>query len=244
MRCVVRGIALGVAATILALSWLALVTARPGNAKFWPPANGAPSTDIYLVSNGYHAGIVLPTAQLAEIAAQNGAAALAQVVESFGAYPFVEIGWGEEQFYAAVPTAARMTIGLAARALFRPGNASVLHVAGLPDHPRKVFPSADIVRLTLSEQGLLRMLKAIDATFARSGEPPSPQLLGRGLYRTSLFYRAHGSFHIFNVCNHWAADMLSAAGLPVTPVLDTVPAGLMFDLKFRAGLERMPGSQP
>jgi hypothetical protein len=88
------------------------------------------------------------------------------------------------------------------------------------------------------------MLKAIDKTFARNGEPPLPQVLGKGLYGPSLFYRADRSFHIFNVCNHWAADMLSAAGLPMTPVLDTVPAGLLLDLKMRAGLDALPGKQP
>jgi uncharacterized protein (TIGR02117 family) len=244
MRCVVRGLVLGVAVTILALAWLALITARPGNAKLWPPANGAPSTEIYLVSNGYHAGLVVPTAQLAEIARQNGAVALTNVAGRFSEFPYIEIGWGEEQFYAAVPTVAQVTFGLAVRALFYPGNSSVLHVVGVSDDPRKVFRSADIVRMDVSEPGFTGLLKAIDATFARSGEPPAPQALGKGLYGTSLFYRAQRSFHIFNVCNHWAADMLSAAGLPVTPVLDTVPIGLLLDLKMRAGLDRLSGPRP
>ncbi len=244
MRWFFRGLGVGVAATFIVFVALLLITARAGDPALWPPKEDAPSTDIYLVSNGYHAGLVLPTAQLAEIASRNDVSVLAVIAESFGSYPFIEIGWGEEQFYAAVPTAAQMTFGMAVRALFWPGNASVLHVAGLPDNPRQVFRQADIVRVALSEPGLVRMLKQIDATFARNGETPAPQLLGRGLYRTSLFYRAHGAFHVFNVCNHWAADMLSAAGLPVTPVLDTVPAGLLLDLKLRAGLERMPGSQP
>jgi hypothetical protein len=38
--------------------------------------------------------------------------------------------------------------------------------------------------------------------------------------------------------------MLAAGGLPVTPVLDTVPPGLLLDLKMRAGLDRMPGLTP
>jgi hypothetical protein len=34
--------------------------------------------------------------------------------------------------------------------------------------------------------------------------------------------------------------MLSAAGVPVTPVLDTVPAGLLLDLRWRSGLRPIP----
>lgn len=236
----------GYTLSVLALGMIVLAgaTARPGNPALWPPAPGAPTFDVFLISNGYHTGIAIPHAPLADFARQNGNAALATVAERFSGYPYVEIGWGEEQFYAAVPTVAHMTFGLAVKALFWPANASVLHVVGLQDEPRQVFRSADIVPVKLSEAGFAAMVKAIDGTFERSGAPPVPQVLGKGLYGPSLFYRAQRRFHIFNVCNHWAADMLSAAGLPATPVLDTVPAGMLFDLKTRAGLEPMPKPQP
>ena len=66
------------------------------------------------------------------------------------------------------------------------------------------------------------------------------------LLRNCIYYthKSQKPKRIFNVCNHWVSDMLSAAGLPVTPVLDTVPPGLLLDLKMRAGLERLPGAQP
>lgn len=246
MRRVLRGLALGsvigIAATVLVLAALTLFTARSGDAKLWPPAQGEPAVDIYLVSHGYHSGLVLPTALTSARAQWNGADMLAIVAEQFGAYPFIEIGWGEERFYASTPSAAQMSFGLAARALFLPGNASVLHVVGLHSPPREVFRHADIVRIRLSEAGFAAMLKKIDTTFAPAGETPMPQVLGKGLYGPSLFYRARPGFHVFNVCNHWAADMLSAAGLPVTPVVDTLSAGLLLDLKIRAGLDRMPGA--
>jgi hypothetical protein len=178
------------------------------------------------------------------MAQRNGNTALSLIAEQFGSYPFIEVGWGEERFYASVPTPDSLSLGIAVRALFQPGNRSVLHVVGLQDHPRKVFAAADMVRVPLSERGFGRMLSALDTSAALGGDPPALQGLGRGLYGPSLFFRANGSFHIFNVCNHWVGDMLAAAGLPVTPVLDTVPAGLLLDLKLRAGLDRMPGLQP
>lgn len=244
MRRLFRGIGYSLSGLALAVIVLAGATARPGNPALWPPKPGAPATEIFVVSHGYHAGLVFPTARLADAARRNGDDILARIAEQFGSYPFIEIGWGEAEFYASVPTVAQLSFGMVARALFRPGNSSVLHVVGLPDHPRKVFPSADMVPVTVSDDGLARILKAIDATFIRAGEPPAPQPLGRGLYGASLFFRANGVFHIFNVCNHWVADMLSVAGLPVTPVLDTVPPGLLLDLKWRAGFDRMPGVTP
>ena len=117
-----------------------------------------------------------------------------------------------------MPNASSLTVARALRALLVPGNPSVLHVVGLPDHPRKVFRSSDIVRVPLGEEGYSRMMRTIDASFARTGEPPAPQVLGQGLYGPSLFYRAVENFHLFNVCNHWVARQLSAAGLRPHPV--------------------------
>lgn len=244
MRRLFRGIGYGLSAVALAIIVLAGATARPRDPALWPPKPGEPVMEIFVVSHGYHAGIALSTAQLATAAQRNGDAALGLVAERFGGYPFIEVGWGEQDFYASVPTVADLSVGLAVRALFRPNNKSVLHVVGLPDAPRKVFASADIVRVGLSEAGFARMLSALNASFVLEGNPPALQTLGRGLYGPSLFFRANGNFHMFNVCNHFVAEMLSKAGLPVTPVLDTVPPGLLLDLKLRAGLDRMAGANP
>jgi uncharacterized protein (TIGR02117 family) len=244
MRRLIRVAGYGLSAAALAIVVLAGATARPGDPSIWPPTPGEPSMDVFVVSHGYHAGFALPTTQLAEAARRDGHAALLSVTERLGGFPFIEIGWGEEQFYASVPELSSLTPRLAVRALFNPHNASVLHVVALPDRPREVFPLADVVRIPLSAEGYARLVGAIEATFVMHGQQASPQILGRGLYRASLFYRANGSFSIFNVCNHWVADMLSAGGLPVTPVLDTIPAGLLLDLKLRAGLDRIRGPQP
>lgn len=245
MRRLFRGIGYGLSAIALAILVLAGATARPSNPDLWPPKPGEPATEIFVVSHGYHSGIALSTGQVAAVARKNGDLALSLLAERFGGYPFIEIGWGEQDFYASVPTVGDLQFGLAARALFRPDNKSVLHVVGLPDTPRAVFRSSDIVRVAVSEAGYARMLSALNATFALSdGAKGHLQVLGRGLYGPSLFFRADRAFHMFNVCNHFVADMLSAAGLPVTPVLDTVPPGLLLDLKLRAGLARMPEVQP
>jgi uncharacterized protein (TIGR02117 family) len=239
MRRLFRLTGYGLIAIVLAIVVVAIATARRGDPALWPPKADAPRIEIFVVDHGYHSGLAIPTAKLVETAQRNNDAALIRIAEQFGSYPYLEIGWGEQDFYASVPTVSDMSVGLALRALFAPGNRSVLHVVGLPDHPRKTFRSAGIVPVPLSEAGFARMLKALDGTFVQEGEPPSPQPLGRGLYGPSLFFRANGAFHIFKVCNHWVADMLSKAGVPVTPVLDTVPPGLLLDLKMRAGLDRL-----
>jgi len=50
------------------------------------------------------------------------------------------------------------------------------------------------------------------------------------------FFASREGFDLFHMCNHWTANLLGAAGLPTTPVLDTLPAGLRLSLELRAGL--------
>jgi uncharacterized protein (TIGR02117 family) len=213
-----------------------VLTARPGDATKYPAAPASRRIEIFVVSHGYHSGIVLPRAAMATVAGERGRSALIAIATRFAAYPWIELGWGEEEFYRSVPTAASLTFGLALRALFRPGNPSVMHVVGLAAPPVMSFPQSDVVRINLSESGFASLLDKIDDSFAGAARAQLPDDLGPGLYGPSLFFRADGSFNIFHVCNHWVADTLDAAGVPTSPVLSVHPAGMLLDLRWRSGL--------
>jgi uncharacterized protein (TIGR02117 family) len=236
LRLIGVGIAAAVFAMVVVLIGLAVLTARSGDPALWPSAAGEPRVEIFVVSHGYHSGLVLPRETLAQAAGRRGDAALATVSQRFAGFHWLEIGWGDEGFYRHVPDAASLTVGLTIRALFRPGNPSVVHVVGLPGHPREAFPSADLVRIELSSRGWARILDGLEASFNKGEGAAALEPLGPGLYGPSLFYRATGAFHIFNVCNHWVARLLSAAGVPTAPVLATLPSGLFLDLQWRTGL--------
>jgi uncharacterized protein (TIGR02117 family) len=229
----------GLAAVAAIFVAATLLTLRSGDRALYPVAAGSPAVTVFVVSHGYHAGIVLPRAALAEMASRRGYAALIAVATRFAAYPFLEMGWGDEGFYRSVPTLAALTIPMAARALFMPGNPSVLHVVGLSYPPRGAFPAADIIALDLSAEGFDRLLARLDATFAPGAGGPVEDA-GAGLYGPSRFYRARGTFNIFHVCNHWLADLLDVAGVPTAPVPATLPAGLLLDLEWRSGLRPLP----
>jgi uncharacterized protein (TIGR02117 family) len=232
------GLALVTAALLFAA--LTIATARWGDSSLWPPAAGAPITEIYIVNHGYHAGIAVPRAALAAHASRRGLSALGYVATRFADFDWLEIGWGDEGFYRYVPTVESLTAALALRALFRPGNPSVLHVVGVNNDPRAMFANSDLVPIGLSDAGFARVAAMLDSTFARRNDSVMPQELGPGLYGTSLFFRANDAFHLFNVCNHWIARVLDAAGIPTAPVLATLPFGLLLDLRWRSGLVPLP----
>jgi hypothetical protein len=60
--------------------------------------------------------------------------------------------------------------------------------------------------------------------------------LGTGLYGTSRFCRAKGSFHLFNTCHTWAARAFAATGTPVSTRVVTA-GGLISQLR-RNGCDR------
>ena len=240
MRKFARRVSLALVILLVAFVVATLATARRGDPALYPPAANAPSVRILLVHNGYHSGIALPRAAVARLAGERGHGALIAVTTRFAAYAWLEIGWGDEDFYRHVPTPGDLTLGRALRALFRPDSPSVLHVVGMSD-PRAQLVRAPMAELDLSTEGFGRLVAKVDATFAR-GANGLPQDLGPGLYGPSLFYRAIGHFHLGYVCTNWVADMLDAAGVPTAPVLATMPQGLFFDLSLRGGATMLPRS--
>jgi uncharacterized protein (TIGR02117 family) len=239
VRRILRWVAWSIGVLVAALVVAAIATARSGNASLYPPAADQPRVEVFIAAKIHHSGIVLPRLPLADAARRLSLPALAAVTTRFSGYERLEFGWGDEGFYTRVPTTKELTVWLALRALFRPGNASVLHVVGFALNPQMAYPTADLVVLSLGRDGFDRLARMLDATFARSGRGGTIEELGPGLSGPSLVFRTVGTFNLLRVCNHWTADLLDAAGVPTAPVLATLPQGLLWDLSRRAGATRV-----
>ena len=153
---------------------------------------------IWVVSNGWHSGIVLARADVPE-----------SIIPDIADFPharFFEFGWGDAEFYPAREAGA----WLALRAAF-PGPA-VMHVSGLPDHPARIWPNVTILSFAVNAEALRRLLDFLRNSFDRAGAGRAV-VSARGIYPFSLFYPATGRFHLFNTCNSWTAQALTAMGL-------------------------------
>ncbi len=156
-----------------------------------PPCE--PTRTLYVVSHGWHSGIVVERADLVS--------RVPALAADIGREGHVEIGWGEERFYQA-PEA---TLAMALRAvLWR--NASVLHVVAFTEAPRRYFAQSEVVEVRTDEPGYAAVLDFIAATFR-----PGLKRLGPSRYGKGWFYPAEGSFHLFNTCNRWVAEALQKA---------------------------------
>ena len=169
------------------------------------PAPGADEAykTIYLVSHGWHAGIVLWRADIPD------GIWPASVV--FSDTHYLEVGWGDSEYYQT----PEPHMGLILKAALLP-TASVLHIVGFSGAVPAYFPYSEIIRIELSAAGFERLARTIIASFARD-EAGRVKPLGPGLYGNSRFYLSGESYHLSNTCNVWTARALRSAGLPITP---------------------------
>ena len=173
--------------------------------ELYPPVENEPTLSVYLVSHGWHTGIVLRRAEVPP--------AIWPEAGDFSGAEYLEVGWGDRDYYQTREPGAWLTL----KAALWP-TPSVLHIVGFSDSVEKFFPASDIIRVELSSRGFEQLSGYIHAGYARDAAGQTIHL-GTSLYGDGRFYLSHEKFHLFNTCNVWSARGLRAAGLPVTPFL-------------------------
>jgi uncharacterized protein (TIGR02117 family) len=191
--------------------------ARPVDALYPPDPDRSDNKTVYVVNTyGWHAGIVIP---------KKDADPYLSAFDDFKDARYLEIGWGDAAYYQA----KEITFWLTIRAAFWPTD-SVLHVVALQAAPATHFSDSDVVALKLSEQGFIKLVEFIDNSFALD-ENREVVKLGSGLYGKSRFYRAKGTFYLFNNCNTWSADAIRASGFPISTFYVLTSDNMMYQLK-------------
>jgi len=218
---------IGGAALLLAV----LTTGGCAYFKDWQqlPAQAADETKIYVVSHGWHTGIVVSRAELGP--------QLAFIPGELGEAAFYEFGWGEKDFYEAPDN----TVWLALQAVLWVDD-STMHVVAVPEPPTTYFPSSETIELRLSTKGLEQLTLAIAASFAKDANGNSRSTRD-GLYGTSRFFDGVGKYYLFNTCNTWSARMLDVAGVPMTTVMTLTAGSVMRQAQWAAEKYRCCGGE-
>jgi uncharacterized protein (TIGR02117 family) len=167
------------------------------------PAPAGAERVVYLVSHGWHVGIAVPGAHVSPAVWPESA--------ELGEARYVEVGWGDADFYPASPG----TTGLALRAAFR-SHGSVLHVVAIDAPLADFFSESEIIAIAVSVGGFEGLTRFIHAHYARDAGG-RPIVVGPGSYGRSRFYRAVGRYRLLDNSNHWTAKALRAAGCPIEP---------------------------
>ncbi|MEM7188656.1 MAG: DUF2459 domain-containing protein [Pseudomonadota bacterium] len=210
--------------------WLSLV---PGDPKLFP-AKGDPHP-VWVVDHGWHTGIVIGQAELRaaaiRISRDDPAAGerLRWLATRFPAGEWLEIGWGDAEFYQSTPTIGDVDPMLGLTALFQ-STPSALHVVPGWGPPQGTFPASPHVQMPLSMDGFDAMARELAATIP---EPAPLSPMGASLYGNGSFFPAKPSYHLFRTCNHWVSSLLRAAGVPSSPIPGTFSRTLRAELIVR-----------
>lgn len=178
-----------------------------------PPVAGGDRL-VYLVSHGWHVGLVFERNALAEGARPGD--------EPLGDFRYVEVGWGDGDYYPA----RRGTVRLALRAAFC-SRWSLLQVVGFDAPVTDMFPESEILEVTLSPAGFAALVRHINAAFVVDTDGRRIAV-GPPQYGSGAFYRARGRYRLSDNSNTWTARALAIAGCPIDADA-VITAGALLD---------------
>ena len=167
-----------------------------------PTAPGDASITLWVLDHGWHTAIALRRSDVDR--------ALWREADELPPAVFVEIAWGDREFYMATPASVWMAI----KAALGTG-ASVLHLVAFDAPMASVFPRSQVVELRISRPGLAALTRFIADEHARNADGRAIRLQP-GLYGASWFFAGRSRYSLSNTCNTWIARALETAGLPMT----------------------------
>ena len=190
--------------------------------KFISHSSDLKTYSIFIVKYRWHSGIII-----------NRSEAIAYfpfLENNFTNNKFIEIGWGDKDFYMAKDE----TFWLAIKAVLIP-TSSVIHVHGFNENPEQHYSKNEIIELQLEELEYKSLIKSIQSSFATNSNKNEIKE-SIGLVTNSYFFLSNEKYHIFNTCNVWVAKRLNEAGIQVSPFRSITSNSLMKQLKRNSNL--------
>ena len=169
--------------------------------------------EVYVVNHGWHTGFVIPASGIHQL--------IPELKNRFGNAPYIEFGWGDNEFYQA----EEITSGITLKAIFLPTD-SVVHVVAVTRKADKYFKHSEVGKFCLEDPEFKSLVKFISNSFYRD-ESGNILKLNHGIYGDSQFYKAKGDFHIFNTCNKWTAKGLESAGMNISTTFKLTAGSIM-----------------
>ncbi|MFK7804272.1 MAG: DUF2459 domain-containing protein [Anaerolineae bacterium] len=178
------------------------------NTDFEPDPNGI---QIYILSNGVHTDIAVPTVTAQKDWTIFLDPATFQPPVPAGTIPtYIAFGWGDKTLYEDVPNWSDLTLPIAAKAMLIPSE-SAMHISYFIDKPKATVNSIPI-KISVAQYQILvnafvESFELVDGT---------PQSLNCCFYPhlRDQFYASNRNYHALFTCNMWTNKVLKSAGIP------------------------------
>jgi uncharacterized protein (TIGR02117 family) len=190
----------GIALTVIAMSGCA------GPAVSLPPLpeheGGGPRKDVWVVSYGWHTRVAVRRADVDP--------SIWPESREFGDATYLEVGWGDRDFYPEPQPSLWDAIDPVVRA-----TPAALHVGAFDAAPHEFLAGQPVVRLSVPAAGIDRLARFISDHYVRDAAGNAVRIRP-GYYPRSAFYLATGRYHALTYnSNSWTASALRAAGTPM-----------------------------
>ncbi|MCU0435697.1 MAG: TIGR02117 family protein [Bacteroidia bacterium] len=176
------------------------------NASHQQPAQGI---TIYIHSNGFHTDLVLPVNETQTNTHWLSFYADSALLRKHQRTQWMSVGWGDEGFYLDSYNNAFPGLGTCCNALFVP-SPSLMHVAFYEGR----FSRTELCRpVTLRAAEYEKLCQTIRNSFVLPDNGKVHTIDSPGYWEHDYFFKAKGSYHLFQTCNDWTNDCLQQSGL-------------------------------
>jgi uncharacterized protein (TIGR02117 family) len=172
-------------------------------AELFPDSEELRPVKIYVVSHGWHVGIVLPNNEMFESCVPSNYHGLQ--------FNYNEFGWGDRDYYMS----ENPGLWISFKAAVWP-TSSVVHAASFDREVGNQFSGSEIVEILLSEKGFEALCARLVADMEKDRDGQLI-MLESGWYANSHFYKSDRRYILPRTSNKWVARLLREAGAPVTP---------------------------
>lgn len=160
---------------------------------------------IYLIKNYWHTGIVFPV--------NEETLALIEALEYFKNRKFIDIGWGDEEFYQH----PGFNLFLAAKAILYP-TASAIRIEGFDYDDVNIYLSQcdEAIEIPLEKNELDTICTFINQAFEQDKKNEFHILSSRQDGRL-IFFKSIYKYHLFNTCNTFVAKAFEGTSYKINP---------------------------
>ena len=165
------------------------------------------AVEIFIASNGVHADFVLPIASDSMDWQAFFPASNFRGIDP-SSMTHIAFGWGDRGFFLETPTWADLKVSTAVNALFLKSR-TAMHVTFLRD-PR---PTERVKGIMITQRQYAQLVDYITSSFMQKANGELEWISGSGYDINDTFYKAKGTYHLFNTCNDWTGKGLRQIGV-------------------------------
>lgn len=168
--------------------------------------NTKPEVEIYILTNGVHTDIVMPTKNDQIDWSQQVKFENTKVADS--TYKYIAMGWGDKGFYLETPEWSDLKASVALKAASGLSNTAI-HAT----YYKNLKEGDDCKKMMISKEQYDRLIQYISESFKKDASGNFLNIKTNAIYgKTDAFYEANGSYSLFHTCNTWANNGLKASG--------------------------------